>query len=60
MTSKEDEEYLKEALKDKEIIAFLPYAAKLRDADRDAVCVYDCMDGETKDEIDKILRRISE
>ncbi len=59
VTSEEDEEYLKEALPGKEIIAFLPYAADLRNADRDAVCVYDCMDDDTKKKMEEILRRIS-
>ena len=55
-----DEEFLKEALPDMEIVAFLPFTRSLRNADREAWCVYDCLDEETLRKYDEILRRITE
>ena len=60
VTCPEDEEFLKEALPDMEIVAFLPFTRSLRNADREACCVYDCLDEETLRKYDEILRRITE
>ena len=59
ITSQEDIDFLKSALPDKEIVAFLPYSKPLKNADRDGVCVYDCLDEETLQKYDEIVRRIS-
>ena len=60
VTGEEDEEFLKSALPSREIIAFLPFTKSLRNADRDAKCVYDCLDEETMRKYDEIVRRITE
>ena len=59
VTSEEDEEFIRSALPDKEIITFLPYTKSLKNADRDGFCVYDCLDEETLRKYDEIVRRIT-
>jgi len=46
ITSKDDEEYIKNALPGHRIAAFMPYADNIRDADRDGVSVIDALDPE--------------
>lgn len=59
VAGKEDEEFLRQALPDKEIVAFLPFSNPVKHADRDGVGVYDCLDEETLRMYDEIVRRIS-
>ncbi len=59
VTGPEDEAFIKSALSDQEIVAFLPFSTSLKNADRDGVCVCDCLDCETLTKYDEIVRRIS-
>ncbi|HBU12789.1 MAG TPA: carbon monoxide dehydrogenase, partial [Clostridiales bacterium] len=58
VTGPEDEAFIKSAMPDMEIVAFLPYSKPLKDADRNGVCVIDCLDEETMRKYDEIVRRI--
>jgi CO dehydrogenase maturation factor len=50
--------FVNEALRDKEILAFLPFTEGLRDADRDGLCPYDRLNAETRDLYASILARL--
>ncbi len=59
VTDEKDIEFVKAALPGKEVVAFLPYTKLMKNADRDGVCVYDCLDEETLCKYDEIIRRIN-
>ena len=59
ITDDSDIEFIKNALPDKEIVAFLPFSKPIKNADRDGKCVFDCLDEETLRKYDEIIRRIS-
>lgn len=58
VTSEEDEEYLRSMLPKREIVAFLPYKSDMRNADRDGVSPYDCLDAETRSRYFEIIKRL--
>lgn len=58
LMNEEDQAFLRDALPRREIIAFLPYRNNMRDADRDGVSPYDCLDDETRDQYYKIIARL--
>ncbi|NLV16573.1 MAG: AAA family ATPase [Syntrophomonadaceae bacterium] len=58
ITGDADKEFIQAALPGQELIAFLPYRYSIRSADRDGVCVYDCLDPEALRCYRKITERI--
>lgn len=56
--NEEDQAFLRDIMPKREIIAFLPYQSNMRDADRDGVSPYDCLDDETRDQYYKIIERL--
>ncbi|MDR1943790.1 MAG: AAA family ATPase [Synergistaceae bacterium] len=58
ITGEDDIAFVQEALPNREILAFLPYTGALKNADRDGVSPYDCLDGETRCQYSEILKRL--
>jgi CO dehydrogenase maturation factor len=58
VTSKSDEEFIKNSLKGQEILAFLPYSQVIRNADRDGVSVLDVLDEELSSIFKDIIAKI--
>ena len=58
ITGEEDRAFVREALPGREILAFLPYTSDLKNADRDGVCPYDCLDEDTRGQYSQIIKRI--
>ncbi len=59
ITDKKDEDFVKTALKDKDVIAYIPYSDVIKNADRDGVCVADCLEGELKEKFVKLLEEVT-
>jgi CO dehydrogenase maturation factor len=55
-----DEAFLRGALPKRELITFLPYQSGLRNADRDGVSPYDCLDDATRAQYSKIIARLEQ
>lgn len=60
IVSKEDEEYIKKALPDHIINAFIPYSPNIREADRNGVSVLDALDAGQINIIENIIAEIGE
>lgn len=58
VTGEADREFLREALPKREILAFFPYRNQIRDADRDGVSPYDCLDDETRGQYLEMIKRL--
>lgn len=58
VTGDEDKEFLRSILPKREIIAFLPYQSNMRNADRDGVSPYDCLDDDTRGQYFEIIKRL--
>jgi CO dehydrogenase maturation factor len=58
VTGEDDISFIKSALPDREILAFLPYNGDLKNADRDGACPYDFLDGETRAQYYEIVKRL--
>jgi CO dehydrogenase maturation factor len=58
ITGEDDRAFVREALPDRNIIAFLPFTDALRNADRDGLCVYDRLDVETRGLYMNIIERL--
>ncbi|MDR3279336.1 MAG: AAA family ATPase [Synergistaceae bacterium] len=58
VTGEDDCGFVRESLPNREILAFLPYSGDLKHSDRDGVCPYDCLDGETRDQYLNITKRL--
>lgn len=58
VTCDEDKELLGEILPGREIAAYLPFQTGLRNADRDGVSPYDCLDEETRRQYSEIIKRL--
>jgi len=58
ITSKEDEEYIKNSLPNHKIAIFMPYSNNIREADRDGVSVLDAFDEEQIKVIESLIAKI--
>ncbi|MCL1795071.1 MAG: AAA family ATPase [Oscillospiraceae bacterium] len=58
ITSKEDEEYIKNSMPGQKISAFMPYAQNIREADRDGVSVLDAFDARQTKIIENLIAEI--
>lgn len=58
ITGWDDVAFVKNALPNREIAAFLPYSENLRNADRDGISPYDCLGPEELGRYAEILRRL--
>jgi CO dehydrogenase maturation factor len=58
ITGESDRAFVEESLPGREILAFLPYDDALKNADRDGVCPYDCLDGETRGQYSEMIKRL--
>ncbi|MDR1915154.1 MAG: AAA family ATPase [Synergistaceae bacterium] len=58
ITGEDDKAFVREALPNREIVAFLPYTDVLKNADRDGVCPYDVQDDETRGGYAEIIKRL--
>ena len=58
ITAKSDEEYIRNALPDKNIAVFMPYAQNIREADRDGVSVLDAFNKEQVGIIEDLIKDI--
>ena len=58
VAGEDDREFVRKSLPGREIAAFLPYADELKNADRDGVCPYDCLDEETRARYSHVIKRI--
>ena len=56
ITGEADCDFLREAFPKREILAFLPFTEELKNADRDSVSPYDCLDSETRGRYGEIIR----
>ncbi len=59
ITCEADRKFIEEALPGRELIAFLPYSEKLRSADRDGVCAYDCLSPQELSVYQQIIKRLT-
>lgn len=60
VTTQADSEFIISALGGRELVAELPFSEELRNADRDGIAPYDCMDGKTKEVYAQMLRRLEQ
>lgn len=58
ITGEDDVRFVREALPKREIVAFFPYASELKNADRDGVSPYDCLDGATREQYSEMIKRL--
>lgn len=58
VSSKEDEDFIREALPGQDIIAVIPYSKSIRNADRDGVSVLDVLDEELTAKFNEVINKI--
>ena len=58
VASKDDEDFIRQALPGQEILAVIPYSNSIRNADRDGVSVLDVLDGELLQKFNDVINKI--
>ncbi len=58
VTGPEDEDFIRQSLPGQEILAVIPYARSIRNADRDGVSVLDVLDGELLAKFNDVINKI--
>ncbi len=58
VTGEDDRVFLREALPNREILAFLPFADDMKAADRDGVAPYDRLDEKTRGRYEEMIKRL--
>jgi CO dehydrogenase maturation factor len=58
VTGDDDRDFIRNALPNRDILAFLPYTSDLKNADRDGASPYDFLDDETRGQYSEIIKRL--
>jgi CO dehydrogenase maturation factor len=58
VTGDDDRDFIRNALPNRDILAFLPYTSDLKNADRDGAAPYDFLDDETRGQYSEIMKRL--